>query len=121
MKNDAQAHEEEDKKKRETVDAKNLAEQLIYTSEKAITDNKDKITDDIKKSVTEKVDALKKVKDGNDLEAIKKGTEELSKEAQKIGEYLSKNAQTNTGTQEAPKDSNVKDAEEVKDDNSEKK
>ena len=52
-----------------------------------------KISDEIKKGVEEKVNELKKIKDGEDVGAIKTATENLSKEIQKIGEYMSKNPQ----------------------------
>ena len=111
-------HGEEDKKKKDEVEVRNVAEQLIYTAEKSVKDNADKITDDIKKGVQDKVDALKKAKEGTDLEAIKKATEELSTEISKIGEHMAKQAQEaqaaqpNTGTaSEAPKEDNVRDAE----------
>jgi len=90
MKRDAETHAEEDKKKKDAVDAKNLAEQLIGTTEKALKDAEGKIGDDIKKPIEEKIDALKKVKDGNDVEAIKKASEELSQEIQKIGPAMQK-------------------------------
>lgn len=93
MKKDAEVHAEEDKKKKEAIEAKNMADTLVYTTEKALRDAGDKITADEKKPVEEKIEALKKVKDGDDSEAIKKATEELSQEAQKIGEKLYKAAQ----------------------------
>jgi molecular chaperone DnaK len=93
MKKDAEAHAEEDKKKKENVETKNMADTLIFTTEKALRDAGDKISEDKKKPVQEKVEALKKVKDSDDIEAIKKATEELSQEAQKIGEELYKAAQ----------------------------
>jgi molecular chaperone DnaK len=123
MKKDAEAHAEEDKKKKELIEAKNMAETLAYSTEKALRDAGDKITADEKKPVEEKVEALKKVKEGDDLEAIKKATEELSQAAQKIGEKLYKaaqeaqqNAQSAQGGQgqtgEQPKsEPEVKDAE----------
>jgi len=92
MKKDAEVHAEEDKKKKEAIEAKNMADTLVYTTEKALRDAGDKITADEKKPVEEKIEALKKVKDGDDSEAIKKATEELSQEAQKIGEKLYKDA-----------------------------
>ena len=90
MTKDAEAHEDEDKKKKETVEVKNIAEQLGYTAEKALKDGGEKVPADIKKSVEEKMENLKKVKDGTDMEAIKKATEELSTEMQKIGEAMNK-------------------------------
>jgi molecular chaperone DnaK len=88
MAKDAEAHAEEDKKKREAVEARNLADTLVYTTEKALRDAGEKISADKKKPVEEKIEALKKVKDGDDTAAIKKATEELSQEAQKIGQEL---------------------------------
>ncbi len=90
MKKDAEMHEEEDKKKKEIVEARNMAEQLMYTAEKSLKDAGDKVSADIKTAVEGKVSELKKVKDGSDIEQIKKATEELSTEMQKIGEAMSK-------------------------------
>jgi molecular chaperone DnaK len=112
MKKDAEVHSDEDKKKKESIEAKNMADTLIYTTEKAMRDAGDKITADEKKPVEEKIEALKKVKDGDDIEIIKKSTEELSLEAQKIGEKLYKAAQTPPAG-EQPKEGEAK--EEVKD------
>ncbi|MBU2575565.1 molecular chaperone DnaK [Patescibacteria group bacterium] len=97
MKQDAATHAEEDKKKKDSVEVRNLAEQLTYTAEKAMTDAGDKIGDEIKKPIQEKIDALKTIKDGEDIEAIKKATEELSKEMQKIGEAMNKAASAAQG------------------------
>ena len=90
MKADAETHADEDKKKKETIEARNMADSLVYTAEKAMADAGDKITDDIKKPIQEKIDALKQLKDGDDKEAITKASEELSKEMQKIGEVMAK-------------------------------
>lgn len=123
MKKDAQVHEGEDAKKKESVDARNLAEQIIYTAEKALKDAEGKIGDDIKSGVQDKIDELKKVKDGQDTQATKNATEELSKEMQKIGEAMAKNQQTapqqpqgeqaqaGDSAQKENKDGNVRDAE----------
>lgn len=102
MKKDAEMHAAEDAKKKETAEARNLAEQLIYTSEKALSDNKDKITDEIKNSVNEKITALKSVKDTEDVENIKKATQELSTEIQKIGEHIQKSGTTPPPNNETP-------------------
>ncbi|MFA6193755.1 MAG: molecular chaperone DnaK [Parcubacteria group bacterium] len=88
MAKDAEAHAEEDKKKKEAVEARNLADTLVYTTEKALRESGEKIAEEKKKPVQEKIEALKKVKDDEDIEAIKKATEELSQEAQKIGQEL---------------------------------
>ncbi len=89
MKKDAEAHEAEDKQKREESEVKNVAEQMIYTAEKSLRDFSAKIPEDVKKGIEEKIASLKTAKDGADLEAIKKATEELSLEMQKIGSYMS--------------------------------
>jgi len=92
MQKEAESHAADDAKKKEIAEAKNLAEQLIYTTEKALKDAEGKISDEIKKSVEEKVSELKNVKDKDDVSAIKNATENLSKEIQKIGEYMQKNS-----------------------------
>jgi molecular chaperone DnaK len=94
MQKDAETHAADDSRKKETTEAKNLAEQIIYTTEKALKDAEGKISEDIKKAVEEKVKELKDVKDKDDLSAIKTATENLSKEIQKIGEYMQKNPQS---------------------------
>lgn len=119
MKKDAEAHAEEDKKKKELVEIRNAADTLVFTTEKAMKDAGEKLTEEEKKPVQEKVDALKEVlKDTNaDGEKIKKATEELSTEAQKIGEKLYKAAQEaaakeQSATADASKgENNTKDAE----------
>ncbi len=90
MQADAEIHAEEDKKKKELVEIKNTAEMIIYTAEKAVKENEAKIPEEVKKSVNDKIGALRAVKDGTDEGAIKKATEELSTEMSKIGEAMSK-------------------------------
>lgn len=85
MKQDAESHAQEDKKKREGIEVKNIADTMVYTVEKMLSEHKDKISEEEKKGIEEKLEALKSIKDGDDLEAIKKISEELSNEAQKIG------------------------------------
>jgi len=65
-----------------------MADTLAYTTEKAMREAGDKITEEEKKPVQEKIEELNKVKNSDDLEAIKKATEVLSQEAQKIGQKL---------------------------------
>jgi molecular chaperone DnaK len=92
MRTEADKHADEDQKKRDLAEAKNGAEQLIYASEKALRDNKDKVSSDIAKAVEEKVAALKKERDSSDTGTIKKATEELSSTLSKIGEAMNKQA-----------------------------
>ena len=114
MQADAELHAEEDKKKRETADVKNTAEMIMYTAEKALKDNEAKIPADLKDNVNAKITALHSVKDGADIESIKKATEELSSEMSKIGEAISKagNPSASSGPS-APEEQNpeVRDAD----------
>ncbi|PIR69014.1 molecular chaperone DnaK [Candidatus Nomurabacteria bacterium CG10_big_fil_rev_8_21_14_0_10_03_31_7] len=112
MQEDAELHADEDKKKREVVDIKNPAEMIIYTAEKALKDNEEKIPADVKDNVNAKITALREVKDGADADTIKKATEELSAEMSKIGEAMSK-AGAETPPASAPEEQNteVHDAE----------
>lgn len=113
LKKDAEMHAADDAKKKDLVDAKNNAEQLMYTAEKALTDAGDKIGDDIKTPVKEKIEALRVVKDTDNVEDIKTKTSELSTEVQKIGQtlYNNKNEQPpqssdpNPGQPEQPEQS----------------
>lgn len=97
MKQDAEVHAEEDKKKRECIETKNIADTMIYTTEKMMKEVEEKkvtISDADKTVVQEKLEALKKAKDGEDSEAIKKASEELSSAAQKIGAAMYQAANT---------------------------
>lgn len=103
MQKDAELHEEEDRKKKELIDTRNLLDQVVYTAERSLLENKDKLSDELKKSLEEKIDNAKKIKEKDDIENIKKTTEELSQEMQKIGEELQKNTQTQTKPEEEKK------------------
>ncbi|MCW1930665.1 MAG: molecular chaperone DnaK [Candidatus Kerfeldbacteria bacterium] len=118
MQHDAEANAESDKKKKELIEARNLAESMIYTTEKAVKDVGDGVTEDEKKAVTEKVEALKKVKDSEDKEGIVKATEELSQAAQKIGEVMYKKAQEKEAAEKGAQQPNAEGTgtEEKKDD-----
>lgn len=88
MKAEATSHEEEDKKKKEMIDAKNLAENLIYTSEKALKDAGDKVPENDKKEIETKITELKEAAKTEDLQKIKSATETLSQTVQKIGQAM---------------------------------
>lgn len=90
MKQEAEAHADEDKKKKELIEAKNLADNLIYTWEKTARESGDKIKEDLKKEIQEKVDELKKIKDGENIEEIKSKTTEVSQVVQKAGAEMYK-------------------------------
>ena len=104
MKKDAELHAEEDKKKKELIEARNMADTLSYTTEKALKDAGDKITADEKKPVEDAIAELNKVKNGDDLADIKAKTETLSQAAQKIGEKLYKAAAEAQKKDEPPKE-----------------
>ena len=102
MQADAEVHAEEDKKKKEVVDVRNTAEMILYTAEKALKDAGDKVPADLKTGVEQKIAGLKEVKDGADIEKIKKATEELSSEMSKIGEAMQKAAGTDPSKNSGP-------------------
>jgi molecular chaperone DnaK len=122
MKQEAATHEAEDKAKHEAVEVKNVAEQMIYTSEKALKDAGEKVPADVRKGIEDKIADLKLLKDNTspDLKAIKSATESLSAEIQKIGQYMSQqqtdsSSKSESGTSNDANGSgdgeNVKDAE----------
>ena len=88
MVKEAEAHEAEDKKRKEDAETRNQAEAFAYQTEKLVNDNKDKVSDEVAKEVTDKVNALKEALKGEDIEAIKTAQSELMTSAQKIGEAL---------------------------------
>jgi len=106
MQHDAEAHAEEDKKKKEMIETKNQADTLIYTAEKALKDSGDKIDSNLKGDVEEKIKALKDVKDTDNLEEIKVQTENLNKVLMEIGSkmYEQANQQQTADTEKSESD-----------------
>ncbi|HEY9585931.1 MAG TPA: molecular chaperone DnaK [Candidatus Paceibacterota bacterium] len=104
MKKEAEMHADEDKKKQEQVEVKNVAESMAYTAEKALRDGGDKVPADVKSDVEAKIAEVRKVKDDTDLEAIKKASEALSLSMQHIGEAMAKAQQAETPPQAPPQD-----------------
>lgn len=92
LQKEAEAHAEEDKKKRELVELKNMSDTLIYTAEKTIKDAGDKAKEEDKKEVEEKIKALREVLDKDDKEAMQKAYDELSASVQKVGATMYENA-----------------------------
>ncbi len=123
MQKDAEAHASDDAKKKDLVEAKNIAEQLIYTAEKSLKDAGEKVPTELRASIENKITDAKKAmgstgspQEDVNIDQIKKTTSDLSNELQKIGEIMSKAAQENTNAQtppagEAPKDEKVRDAD----------
>ncbi len=93
MKKEAELHAAEDKQKQELIEAKNIADNLIYTTEKTLREMAEKIQAETKKEIEEKVESLKKVKDSDNIEEIKSKTQDLSQVIQKIGAELYKQQQ----------------------------
>lgn len=88
FKQDAAKFAAEDAKKKELIEVRNQAESISYLTEKSLKDAGDKLSADVKASITEKLENLKKVKDGEDIEAIKSASDALSSEIQKIGQSV---------------------------------
>ncbi len=106
MKNEADAHAEEDRKMKEKIEVTNIAESLIYTAERSLHEQGEKVPATIKSDVEAKIATLKKSKEEGDMEVIKKDTEALSDALQKIGEEMAKQqstSETPSGEGEAPK------------------
>lgn len=113
MKKDAETHAGEDQKRKELIEAKNIAEQMVYTAEKALKEAGEKIGDDIKKDVEDKIGDLRKAREGDDVAHIKTTSESLSTAMQKIGEAMAKvqPAEGAPGTENTPGTAEGTDAE----------
>lgn len=92
MQQDAEDHADEDKKKKELVDVRNLAESMIFSAEKALKDHESEIDEETKTKVEEAIKELNDVTSGDDKEAIESKTSALSESMQKIGELMQKKA-----------------------------
>lgn len=93
MKKDAEAHEAEDKKFKDLVEARNKADMIISSTEKSIEEHGDKVTEEEKTAIQEAVEGLKAVKDGEDKEAIDTAMKTLEEKAHKLAEEIYKEAQ----------------------------
>jgi len=100
LRKEAEIHAEEDKKKKESVETRINAENLVATCERTLKDAGDKVGDDIKKPVQEKIDEVKKLLEDKDVneEKLKTATDSLSEEIQKVGSQMYKDA---AGAQDA--------------------
>ncbi len=85
---DAELHAEEDKKKRELIDARNMADSLIYSTEKSIKEAGDKLDQAATADINSAIERLKKAMEGDDKDEIKRLTEELTKAAHKLAEIM---------------------------------
>ncbi|MBI2100913.1 MAG: molecular chaperone DnaK [Candidatus Vogelbacteria bacterium] len=116
MKKEAEVHAEEDRRKQEEAEARNVADQLVYVAEKALRDAAGKVNDEIKKEVAEKISKVKQARDsGAGLDDLRRASAELSTAMSKIGEAIQRQANTGPNNQN-PGDGqtggdNVRDAE----------
>jgi molecular chaperone DnaK len=85
MRQEAEVHATEDRRTKELIDLRNQADAVIYSVEKTLREAGDKISVDIRKGVEEKIEAVKKAKDGNDGNILRKALDDLQQEIQKIG------------------------------------
>ncbi|RMH52057.1 MAG: molecular chaperone DnaK [Zetaproteobacteria bacterium] len=93
MKREAEEHAEEDRKLKERVEAKNRADALIYSTEKALKENGDAVDADTRKQIEEALEKLKKVVEEGDVEAIRSAEQDLAAKSQKLGEAVYKKMQ----------------------------
>jgi molecular chaperone DnaK len=104
---EAEAHAEEDKKKKALVEAKNKADQMVYTTEKTLKEFGDKVTDDEKKNIQDKIEKVKQAAKGENADEINRSIEELMQASHKIAEQMYKQtagAQQQAAGQEPPKE-----------------
>ncbi len=99
MKKDADMNAETDRKAKELAEARNIADQIIYTAEKALQEHGAKIPDDVKGSVQSAVTKLKEVRETGDTAGIQAATQTLSTEMQKIGQYMQSSTGSDQGGQ----------------------
>ena len=129
MVKDAESNKEDDKKKREAVDARNQADTLLHSTEKNLKEHGSKVSEADKKTIADSSANLRNALKGTDVEDIKKKTQDLVQASMKLGEAIYKSQQS-AKPEDAPKeakkddkkDDNVVDAdfEEVKDEDKEK-
>ena len=121
---DAEAHAAEDKKRKEEIEVRNNAESLVYNSQKTLDELGDKISGEEKAKVESEIENVKKALEGSNIETIKDATEKLTKVFYELSEKLysaqaeANGANASAGTESAPNDGNVYDADyKVEEDN----
>ncbi|HEX2177775.1 MAG TPA: Hsp70 family protein, partial [Nocardioidaceae bacterium] len=98
---DAEQYAEEDRQRREAVETRNQADSLVYTTEKFLTDNGDKVPADVKTEVETDVEALKKALEGDDTDTIKTAAAKLAESSQKMGSAMYAQAGDEAGAADA--------------------
>ena len=104
MVKEAETHSEEDKKRKELAEARNIADTLCYTAEKSLKDAGDKVPEDIKKEIEKKVKDLRNILQTAEAEELKQKTQDLSTSLQKIGEHLYKQGETSKEDENSEED-----------------
>lgn len=122
---EAEAHAAEDAARREEAEVRNTAENLAYSMDKQLTDNADKLPEDVASEVREAIAGVRTALEGTDVEAVKTATATLSEVSQKIGQALyaqeaAAPTDAPTSTEDAPVDDDVVDAEVVEDEDDKK-
>jgi molecular chaperone DnaK len=102
MQKEAEMHASEDAKRRDEIEAKNMADTMAYQAEKTLRDNKDKIPADLNQETEAKIAAVKSSLQGTDINAIKSATQELNETMQKIGQAVYQQQQPPPGGQQPP-------------------
>lgn len=118
MKKDAELHADDDKKKREVIDAKNMADSLIFTAEKTLKDAGDKVDSNLKADVEEKIKNLREIKDRDNItaEELKTQTDTLSQSLQEVGAKMYEQAQSSQAKTEEPSTEEPKNEEKTESD-----
>ena len=109
MVKDAEANKEEDKKKRETIDARNQADSIIFSTEKSLKEHGDKVTEEEKKAIEVGIVDLKKALEGTETEEIKKKTQDLIQVSMKLGEAVYKSQQKDPSAKPDDQESKTED------------
>ena len=102
MQEEAESNAEEDEKKRESIDTKNQADQLIYTTEKTLNEHGDKVGEDERNTINAALDKLKNVKDSDNTEEIRSAIEELTNASHKLAQAMYENVSKEAGAEKAP-------------------
>ncbi len=98
---EAEAHAEEDRRRRELAEARNQADSLIYSTEKSLKDLGDKVPEDLRKEVEEKIAELRKAMEGTDVEAIRRASDELTRVSYRLAEMVYRQAGAQGGSEGA--------------------
>lgn len=113
MVREAESHADEDRARREEQDTRNLAEQTVYSMEKLLKDNEEKVSEETRKVVQDDLDAMKEALEGEDIEAVKAQLEKLNESGMKIGQEVYAEAEAAAEEPDLPSQEDVNAEEEV--------